>query len=439
MSTLKLYDRLADELAHAIREGHLPGGSALPTQRDFAKQRRIGLSTATRIYAELQRRGLVVGEVGRGTFVRERPIEPHPLSEAIRYTAMARTAEAIDAPTLRQALRSVSALSDIERLATQPTPLGSPSARRALALYLSRWGLKVDPAQIVTTGGGLAAMRLAALVSTQRGHKVAADAVTYPGWRLVSEQLGLEMMPLAFDAQGPVPEALERLCRRARVTALHCMPTAHHPLGWVMPLQRRRDLVALAREHDVTLLEDATYNHLVRGAPPCFAQLAPERTWLIGSLSGAMGDGLRFGYLVAPRLLGARLERTTLSWGLAAPPLVGELARLWLGDGTLEALQSAQREHAEQLWKAVAKTGLGAHSPSSAGWLLWLALPRGSRSEMVAVKLRQQGVDALTSEAFSIAASKPNAVAVRMRSMTPAGLRQVAPAVAAACGFHLRA
>ena len=304
MSTLKLYDRLADELAHAIREGHLPGGSALPTQRDFAKQRRIGLSTATRIYAELQRRGLVVGEVGRGTFVRERPIEPHPLSEAIRYTAMARTAEAIDAPTLRQALRSVSALSDIERLATQPTPLGSPSARRALALYLSRWGLKVDPAQIVTTGGGLAAMRLAALVSTQRGHKVAADAVTYPGWRLVSEQLGLEMMPLAFDAQGPVPEALERLCRRARVTALHCMPTAHHPLGWVMPLQRRRDLVALAREHDVTLLEDATYNHLVRGAPPCFAQLAPERTWLIGSLSGAMGDGLRFGYLVAPACWG---------------------------------------------------------------------------------------------------------------------------------------
>ena len=439
MSTPKLYQRLADELAHAIREGHLPGGSALPTHRDFAKQRQIGLGTATRIYAELKHRGLVVGEVGRGTFVRERPIEPHPLSEAIRYTAMARTAECVDAPTLRQALRSVSALSDIERLAAQPTPLGSPSARRALALYLSRWGLEVDPARIATTGGGLAAMRLAALVCTQRGCKVATDSVTYPGWRLVGEQLGLEMMPLAFDEHGPLPEALDRLCRRARITAMHCMPTAHHPLGWVMPLRRRRELVALARQHDVTLLEDVTYNHLVRGAPPCLAQLAPERTWLIGSLSGAMGDGLRFGYLVTPCMVGPKLERTTLSWGLAAPPLVVELARLWLGDGTLEALQGAQLEHAEQLWKTVAKTGLRARSPSSAGWLLWLALPRGSRSEMVAVKLRQQGFDALTSEAFCIASSKPNAVAVRMRSMTPTSLREVAPAVAAACGFHLRA
>lgn len=434
MSTLKRYEHLAEELAQAIRDGRLPGGSALPTHRAFAQQRRIGLSTATRTYAELQRQGLIVGEVGRGTFVRERPVAPGPLSEAVRYTSRARTAQAIGAPTLREALRTLAGLPDIERLAAQASPLGSPSVRRALATHLGPLGLAADPARIVATAGGMAAMRLAALLTTERGQRVAVDAVTYPGWRLVCEQLGLEAVPLPFDRAGPVPDNLERLLRRKRIAALHCMPTAHHPLGWVMPLERRRDIVALARAHGVALLEDATYHYLARRPPPLLAQLAPERTWLVGSLSGAMGDGLRLGYVVAPGPQEARLEKAALSWGLAAPPLVSELARLWLGDGTIASLQSAQREHAQRLWKAAAAAGLGALSPSSCGWLMWLPLPRGVRAEDVVSALRHQGIDALGSGPFATTRHLPHAVAVRLRAMTAVELAAAAPAIRAACG-----
>jgi len=432
MSTL-LYERLVDELAHAIRNGRLPAGSALPTHREFAKQRGIGLSTATRTYAELQRQGLTVGEVGRGTFVRERPIASGPLSEAVRYTALARTAECIDAPTLRLALKIVSGLPDIERLTAQTSPLGSPSIRRALSAHLESLGLQVAPPQIVATAGGLAAMRLAALHAMERGQRVATDTVTYPGWRLLSEQLGLEVVPVAFDEAGPVPEVLEGLFRRKRVKVLHCMPTAHHPLGWVMPLQRRRDIVALARAHDVALVEDATYNHLVGGTPQTLAQLAPERTWLVGSLSGVLGDGLRLGYVIAPGLQEAKLEKTVLSWGLAAPPLVAELARLWLADGTIASLQSAQRAHAAQLWRVVASVGLKTYCPSSSGWLMWLPLPPGHRSDEVVLTLRRQGVDALDSEPFATTRARPNAVVVRMRLMTAMTLEEFAPAILDAC------
>ncbi|WP_169457928.1 PLP-dependent aminotransferase family protein [Ottowia thiooxydans] len=435
MSTLKLYEHLANELSKAIGDGLLPGGSALPTHREFAREQRIGLSTATRVYAELQRRGLIIGEVGRGTFVRERPIGAGALSEAVRYTTMARTAESIDAPTLRRALRSLSALPNIERLAAQVSSLGSPSIRRGLAMHLERAGLTIDPAQIATAGGGMAAMRLAALVALKRGQRVAVDEITYPGWRLVSEQLGLDVVPVPVDQHGPVPEALEQLFRRKRITALHCMPTAHLPLGWVVPAQRRRDIAALACEHEVVLLEDVTYNHLAPTAPRTFAQLAPERTGLIGSLSGVMGDGLRFGYLVAPRPLGATTEREALSWGLATPPLVAELAHLWLGEGLLASLQSAQLEHAKQLWDAISGAGLKPKSPSRAGWTLWLPLPSGGRCEEVALQLRQQGIDALSSEPFATAARKPNAIVVRMRSMTAIRLREIAPTILSVCGF----
>src|SRR5688572_33266430 len=63
------YVALADRLAEEIAEGRLKPGDRLPPQRQFAYERKIAVSTASRVYTELLRRGLVVGEVGRGTFV----------------------------------------------------------------------------------------------------------------------------------------------------------------------------------------------------------------------------------------------------------------------------------------------------------------------------------------------------------------------------------
>src|ERR1700743_3333887 len=63
------YLKLADSIAAEIADGRLRPGDRLPPQRDFAYERKIAVSTASRVYAELLRRGLVVGEVGRGTFI----------------------------------------------------------------------------------------------------------------------------------------------------------------------------------------------------------------------------------------------------------------------------------------------------------------------------------------------------------------------------------
>src|SRR5882757_4533613 len=63
------YLKLADTVAAEIANGGLKPGDRLPPQRSFAYDRKIAVSTASRVYTELLRRGLVVGEVGRGTFV----------------------------------------------------------------------------------------------------------------------------------------------------------------------------------------------------------------------------------------------------------------------------------------------------------------------------------------------------------------------------------
>src|SRR4051795_1623675 len=65
-----IYQTIADQIGRESETGRLKPGTRLPTQRSLAKQLGVTLTTVTRAYDEAQRRGLLSGEVGRGTFVR---------------------------------------------------------------------------------------------------------------------------------------------------------------------------------------------------------------------------------------------------------------------------------------------------------------------------------------------------------------------------------
>lgn len=70
------YIHLADMLSAAIERGKLVPGTKLPTHRAFAQQFNVALATATRVYGELDRRGMIIGEAGRGTYVRDLALPP---------------------------------------------------------------------------------------------------------------------------------------------------------------------------------------------------------------------------------------------------------------------------------------------------------------------------------------------------------------------------
>lgn len=74
------YKVVVDAFASDIRSGRLPSGTRLPTHRQLAAREGIALVTATRVYAELEAMGLVSGEQGRGTFVRDIALPPDTAS-----------------------------------------------------------------------------------------------------------------------------------------------------------------------------------------------------------------------------------------------------------------------------------------------------------------------------------------------------------------------
>jgi DNA-binding transcriptional MocR family regulator len=73
-----LYRAIADALAEDASKGRLPPGTRLPTHRDLADRLGVTVGTVSRAYAEAARRGLVSGEVGRGTFARGSTLELGP-------------------------------------------------------------------------------------------------------------------------------------------------------------------------------------------------------------------------------------------------------------------------------------------------------------------------------------------------------------------------
>ncbi|TDV56316.1 PLP-dependent aminotransferase family protein [Actinophytocola oryzae] len=433
------YKPVVDDLAAAIRAGTLTPGTRLPTHRALARQRGIALATATRAYAELEAAGLVVGEPGRGTFVRDRSGFDGP--EPSRVLAVPRTADlSFNQPTspgeadgLRQALRDLAGAGDAEALLRQSPPAGRTADRAAVATHLLDRGLDVPPAQVVLTGGAQHALDTILRCTTRPGDVVAVDALTYPGLKLVAGVQGLDLAPVPVTPSGPDLEALDRLCRDRPVRAAYVIPTLHNPLGWVLDHEQRERLAHIARTRDLLLVEDGTYAYLDPDAPPPLQTYAPERTCYLASLSKNVAAGLRFGFAVLPphRVDAARTVLRASTWGL--PTIVTTLVRGWLADGTV-----ARRERERRVDAAARQTiarqelaGLDvtAHPVS---YSCWVRLAPHLHTAAVAAALADAGILVATAAAFSTTPHPPRALRIALggtarAELAPAlrGLRQV--------------
>ena len=143
------YLRLADTVAAEIANGALKPGDRLPPQRSFAYERKIAVSTASRVYTELLRRGLVVGEVGRGTFVSG---ETRRGIAALAEPRGARIDLEVNYPLLpTQSAMIAKSLEGLERpealdlALRQATSTGTQAARNISAEFLARGGLVTRP------------------------------------------------------------------------------------------------------------------------------------------------------------------------------------------------------------------------------------------------------------------------------------------------------
>lgn len=416
------YRALLDALQRDVHTGLLQPGERLPTQRELAKRLGLAIGTVSRAYAVAERRGLVAGEVGRGTFVRgaeagaeEGAVEDEDpgLIDLSKNRLVRDTHTGLAARTLE----ALAARSDLDRLLDyyQPAP-GMTRHRTAGAGWIARAALEVPAERVILTSGAQHGTVTVLASLTRPGDLVLTEPVTYTGMKAIASLLHLQLKGLAVDDKGVVPSSFAAACREARPRALYCMPTLQNPTGITMPLERRQEIVAIARENDVAVLEDDVYGFLPDTPLPPLAALAPSHAYYITSTSKSLAPGLRIGYVVAPPGKAERVSAVIRASTWLTSPLLAELVTEWIERGDADAMVAWKRAETSARHGIAARIlgpWISRSTREDRSFHFWLPLPEPWRTEAFVAQARARGVVVSPSEEFVVGReSAPHAIRV---------------------------
>ncbi|MEA2892778.1 MAG: hypothetical protein QOI05_3571 [Bradyrhizobium sp.] len=428
------YLKLADTIAAEIADGTLKAGDRLPPQRNFAYEHNIAVSTASRVYTELLRRGLVVGEVGRGTFIS---------GDAKRGTAAAGEPRGIridlefNYPILPDQTAMISkSLDGLEKPASldtalrQATSTGTPPIRSVAANYLSQDAWSPVAEQLVFTGNGRQSIAAALASIVPTGGRCGVEVLTYPFVKGIAARLGINLVPLAMDESGVRPDAVQKAHREANLSAIYIQPVVQNPLGMTMSPTRRADLLRVVEKLNLLVIEDHVYGFL-DDAPP-LAALAPESCIVLDSLSKKAAPGLTLGFVVPPRRLRESVMAAVRSGGWTASGYAFAAAQRMMGDGTVAELARLKRLDARARQKLAADCLSGFEiQANERAYHLWLTLPAHWRSQTFVAAAARRDIALTPSTTFAVTPGHaPNAVRLALAAPTmdqlESGLRTLA-------------
>ena len=414
------YLAIADALADDVTSGRLKAGDRLPTHRELADRLGVTVGTVTRGYAEAARRGLVGGEVGRGTFVRgapELPLEPGSSPAALIDLSLNLPPTLGDERdgVLARTLTAIAREADLAALLEYTRDAGATAHREAGASWIGEAGLEVRPEQVLVSSGSQHGLTSVLTGLLRPGDLVLTESLTYPGMKTLAALLNLRLQGVGMDAEGLRADALEAACRSG-AKALYCIPTIQNPTGAVMGEERRRDVARIARAHGLLVVEDDVHGLLAEEAPPPLSRFAPETSCYLLSTAKTLAPGLRTGFIAAPAPLVPRIAAAIRATTWMAAPLMAEIVARWIQDGTARRLLKRRREEARARQKLAASVLRGLDRQAHpAAHHLWLSLPDPWRSETFAEAARRRGVLVTPAQTFVVGrAAVPHAVRVAM-------------------------
>ncbi|OUL96492.1 PLP-dependent aminotransferase family protein [Paraburkholderia hospita] len=416
------YLKLADTIAAEITNGTLRPGDRLPPQRNFADQRKIAASTASRVYAELLRRGLVVGEVGRGTFVSGEakrgvaaPGEPRGVRIDLEFNYPILPDQTA---LIARSLNGLETPAELGNALGQATSGGTPAVRSVAAAYLSQDGWPVSPEQLVFTGNGRQSIAAAVAALVPTGGRCGVEALTYPFIKGIAARLGISLVPLAMDESGVRPDSVQKAHREANLSAIYIQPAIQNPLGMTMSAARREDLLRVVEKLGIPVIEDNVYGFL--GNEPPLAALAPELCVVIDSLSKKVAPGLTLGFIVPPLRLRDSVMASVRSGGWTASGFAFAAAQRLMSDGTIAELARLKRLDAIARQELAAERLSGFDIQTNGRCFhLWLTLPAHWRSQALVAAAARRDIALTPSTTFAVSPGHaPNAVRLALAAPT---------------------
>lgn len=413
------YLGIVEALEADIYSGYVKAGDRLPSQRAVAEALHVDLTTVTRAFNEARRRGLIDAATGRGSFVRH-----HVESKLISHISGARPLLDLsmnnppqpESAGLQQHIpqgiaQLISSADRVLQLHYQDSA-GNPHDRSAAAAWLGQSIDSVTTERTLITGGAQAALYAILQCMTTQRDIIACGEFVYPGLKSAAEQLQLTLQPLSMDQQGVLPDSFEQACREQKLKAIYLVPTMDNPTTATMSLTRRQQIVAIANEYDITIIEDDPYSPLQTQPIKALIDLAADRTWYVRTLSKCITPALRLAYVIAPnnsKALG--LANVLRAISVMASPLMAALVSRWIYDGRINRFSEAIREE-NRLRQQIASqllAGMDFYSHQE-GHHIWLQLPSSWQANAFAEQATVLGVSVVACNSFGFSDNQRQAV-----------------------------
>jgi DNA-binding transcriptional MocR family regulator len=334
-----LYVQLADRVVEAIEAKELAAGARLPAIRELARRLDCALVTVSQAYDLLAARGRVVARPGKGTYVAPPPDRDEPFArrwepDLARFARGARLEGVMERLThatepgainlatghpapetfpLNDFARAFhrTLLDDSPELMQYRSSTGDRDLSAKLAAYLRGRGCGARASDVIVCSGAQQAADIVATVLLDERSLVASESPTYWGSLGVFDARGVTYVEVRGDDDGVRTDDVERVFSEYRPRLFYVNPIAQNPTGAVLPARRAKQIVALARRHDVVVLEDQTGWQLTYDAPappPLAAYDTDGRVIVMESLSKSIFPALRIGYLYAKGGVAQALE-----------------------------------------------------------------------------------------------------------------------------------
>ncbi|HLZ59717.1 MAG TPA: PLP-dependent aminotransferase family protein [Ktedonosporobacter sp.] len=313
--------QIYEQIRLAILQGDLLAGERLPSTRELAAELRVARSMLVEIYDQLLIEGYLTSQGGSGTYVAEgayvgvMPLEPdegmHP--QPAEWVGLA-SGKVIDfrsgIPALDEFPRKIWGQLGLHvSIETEAGVFsygqtgGRYELRRVLCQYLFRQRrVCCRPEQVIITTGAIQALAVAARVLARFSWTMfIEDPVNYEIQQILREA-GLTLAPVAVDDAGINMDAL---FVGERGDCIFVTPSHQFPLGSILPIQRRLQLLQFVKRTRGYIVED-DYDSEFRYSGTAVSSmqgLDPERVIYIGTLSKILSPALRLGYIILPQSL----------------------------------------------------------------------------------------------------------------------------------------
>ncbi|MGL4093400.1 PLP-dependent aminotransferase family protein [Agrobacterium cavarae] len=424
--TNKTIRGIALETSALVRAGVLPVGTRLPAMRDLAYELGVSPATISEAWSELRQQKIISGRGRNGTWVcAERFIaKPERLASAGHYGAnvldlsMAVPDQAL-LPPLAKAMVYATSVGDLNSYARSRIV---PELRDAIA---GDW--PYEPEAFLAINGGYNGVYTTLRALVRPGSVVAVEHPTAMRLLDILEDLGVKIVPVLSDSEGPLPASLSQALAE-RPAAFLFQPRLHSVTGQTVTLQRIEALAGVLAESDTLIIEDDGLADISAERPVSLGKRFPDRTVRIVSFSKTLGPDLRLAVLSGSASIVEQIQSyRAFSAGWTSRVLQAAVAWLIRDEETSQIVAAARatyQERRDTLARELRERGV--QTMPGSGLCLWVPV----QSEPFAmVTLAARNIAVVPGNKFSILPSAHIRVAT---SKLTSGHAQVAEAIALA-------